>query len=99
MAVPVPDLNSIENEWAELNRRSANMGVCRIWILYGRMLSDLLSCVLQTHQALEERSQSCYLGKRRLQKVFNKRANNCSRCVLDLFNIFFTSIKGLIFFK
>jgi len=41
MAVPIPDLNSIENEWAELNRRSPNMGVCRIWILYGGMVSDL----------------------------------------------------------
>jgi len=31
-------------------------------ILYGGMISDLLSGVLQTHQALLEKTQSCYLG-------------------------------------
>jgi len=40
--------------------------------LYGGTVSDLLSGVFQIHQAWEK-TQSCYLGKRRLQKVFNKR--------------------------
>jgi len=42
-------------------------------ILYGEMVSDLLSGVIQTYQALRVKTQSCYLGKRRLQKVLNKR--------------------------
>jgi len=36
------------------------------------MLSDLRSGVLQTHQALQEKTQSYSLGKMRLPKVFNK---------------------------
>jgi len=32
-------------------------------ILYGGLVSDLLSVVLQTHQALYEKTQSCYLGE------------------------------------
>jgi len=46
-----PDLNPIENEWAELKRiwESAGSGES----LYGGMASDLLSGVLQsTNQAL-----------------------------------------------
>jgi len=36
--------------------------------MYEGMISDLLSGVLQTHQVLLEKAQSCYLGKRMLQK-------------------------------
>jgi len=31
--------------------------------MYGGLVSDLLSVVLQTHQALYEKTQSCYLGE------------------------------------
>jgi len=42
MTIPVPYLNPIEHEWSEeLKRR-----------IYGGMVSDLLSGVLQTHKAL-----------------------------------------------
>jgi len=51
MAIPVPDLNPMENEWAELKRRSWDSEGSGE-ILYGGMVSDLLSGVLQTHQAL-----------------------------------------------
>ncbi len=36
-------------------------------ILYEGMVSDLLSGVLQTLQALQEKTQSCYLGEKTLQ--------------------------------
>jgi len=47
MAIPVPDLNPIENEWAELQHGSGNLKD-----LFGGMVSDLLSVALQTHLAL-----------------------------------------------
>ncbi len=37
------------------------------------MVSELLSGVLQTPQALQVKTQSYYLGKIKLQKLFNKR--------------------------
>jgi len=45
---------------------------------------SLISCqVLQTPQALYEKTQSCYLGKMRLQnKIFNKSKHNCGQHVL-----------------
>jgi len=55
--------------WTEKKKHQQGSGE----ILYGGMVSDLLSVVLQTHQALWKKAQSFYLGKRRLQKVFNKR--------------------------
>jgi len=48
-------LNPKENEWSELKRRSTNMELESEGsgeILYEGMVSDLLSGVLQTHQAL-----------------------------------------------
>jgi len=71
MAIQVPDLNPIENECDELKRgttwicESEGSGEIR----YGGMVSDLLSGVLR-NQALYEKTQSCYLGKTRLQQVF-----------------------------
>ena len=50
-----PDLNPKENEWSELKRRSTNMELESEGsgeILHEGMVSDLLSGVLQTHQAL-----------------------------------------------
>ncbi len=41
--------------------------------LDGVMVSELLSGVLQTPQALQVKAQSYYLGKIKLQKLFNKR--------------------------
>jgi len=32
MAIPVPDLNPLENEWAELKRRSTNMDLERFYL-------------------------------------------------------------------
>jgi len=40
--------------------------------MYEGMISDLLSGVLQTHQVLLEKAQSCYLGKRMLQKKYGR---------------------------
>jgi len=72
MAIQVPDLNPIENECDELKRRTT--WICESEgsgeIRYGGMVSDLLSGVLRNHQALYENTQTCYLGKTRLQQVF-----------------------------
>ncbi len=51
----LPDLNPVENEWGKLKRRSTNVELVfwRIWRYSGwSKISDLLSGVLQTHQAL-----------------------------------------------
>jgi len=57
--------------------------------MYEGMISDLLSGVLQTHQVLLEKAQSCYLGKRMLQKKkVWKVIINCGQCVLEK-NIYF----------
>jgi len=60
-----PDLNPIENEWAELKRRTT-----WIWesgeILYGGIMSDLVrfSKLIRHYR----RRLSAVIGKRRLQK-------------------------------
>ncbi len=61
------DLNPIENEWGELKRSTTNMEMESELILYEGMISDLLSGVLQNHQTLQEKTQSCYVGKRTLE--------------------------------
>jgi len=55
MAVPVPELNPVEEEWLNW-RGEAQRGSGES--LYGGMLSDLRSGVLQTHPALQEKTQS-----------------------------------------
>ncbi len=58
-----PDLNP-KVGWTEEKKtwKSEGSGV----ILDEGMVSDLLSHILQTHQALQVKTQSCYLGKRTL---------------------------------
>ncbi len=58
------DLNPVENP--EVKRRSCESEGSGV-ILDEGMLSDLLSGVLQTHQALQQKTESCYLVRRTLQ--------------------------------
>ncbi len=71
-----PDLNPTENEWGELKRRSTVMElwIWRIWRDSGwrNGLWSLVRCSPNS-SSIEVKTQSWYFGKRRLQKVLNKR--------------------------
>ncbi len=61
--------------WTEEEKQPHGAGILKgldclkEWSLTSCLTSD----VLQTHQALKVKTQSCYLVKTRLQKVLNKR--------------------------
>jgi len=67
MATPFPDLNPIENECVELKRRTT-------WICESEGSGEIRYGGMVFCQVVsKEKTQSCYLGKMRLQKVYNKR--------------------------